>query len=66
MDDGQKSIFGILLMIVGLSLAYLLGGGMGQGTENSYFISLLAYAGGFIIAFIGAGILLKVYQNKKT
>ena len=64
MNDNQRAVIGIILVIVGLTIAFM-GGAMGHGVDN-YFIGLLSYAGGFIIAFIGMGVLLKVYQKRKV
>lgn len=63
MKDLNNILIGIALIIIGLAIAFT-GESMGQGTDD-YFVGLISYAGGFIIAFIGTGILLKVYQNKK-
>ncbi len=64
MNDNTRLLIGMILIVVGMSVALTFGGAMGQDTEN-FFVGLLAYAGGFITAFIGAALMLKVYQKNK-
>jgi len=63
MDDKLMYLIGTIVTLVGLGIAFT-GGSMGQGAEN-YYIGLFSYIGGFVLAFIGVGILAKVYQRRK-
>ena len=65
MDDLRQGLLGLILMVVGLGLALSYGGSMGHSEEGDYLLSMIAYVGGFITAFIGVGLLLKVYQKHK-
>ncbi len=66
MDKQVKGFLGILLVIIGIAIAGL-GGTPGQtdsGISDNAIINVGFYVIGFFIAFLGFGMLLRVYRSR--
>ena len=67
MNNRLKGIIALFLIVVGIAIAGLGGtlGGTDSGITDNEIINVSFYIVGFFLAFLGFGILIKLYRESR-